>query len=43
MTPNNLKEIEQEIEKVKNEKICCSKGTQEFENARDLRDKQTKT
>ena len=40
-TPNNLKEIEQEIEKVKNEKDAAVHA-QEFENAANLRDKQTK-
>ena len=40
-TPNNLKEIEQQIEKVKNEKDAAVHA-QEFENAANLRDKQTK-
>lgn len=40
-TPSNLKEIEQEIEKVKNEKDAAV-HSQEFENAANLRDKQTK-
>jgi len=40
-TPTNLKEIEQEIEKVKNEKDAAV-HSQEFENAANLRDKQTK-
>ena len=40
-TPNNLKEIEQEIEKVKNEKDAAVHA-QEFENAANLRDKQSK-
>ena len=40
-TPNNLKEIEQEIENVKNEKDAAVHA-QEFENAANLRDKQSK-
>ena len=40
-TPSNLKEIEQEIEKVKNEKDAAVHA-QEFENAANLRDKQSK-
>ncbi|WP_199169689.1 UvrB/UvrC motif-containing protein, partial [Serratia sp. OLMTLW26] len=40
-TPPNLKEIEQEIEQVKNEKDAAVHA-QEFENAANLRDKQTK-
>ena len=39
-TPNNLKEIEQEIEKVKMKRQRVH--AQEFENAANLRDKQTK-
>ncbi|MDU3969034.1 MAG: ATP-dependent Clp protease ATP-binding subunit, partial [Staphylococcus epidermidis] len=40
-TPSNLKEIEQEIDKVKNEKDAAVHA-QEFENAANLRDKQSK-
>ncbi|MCD8834847.1 ATP-dependent Clp protease ATP-binding subunit [Staphylococcus arlettae] len=40
-TPPNLKEIEQHIEQVKNEKDAAVHA-QEFENAANLRDKQTK-
>lgn len=40
-TPPNLKELEQEIEQVKNEKDAAV-HSQEFENAANLRDKQTK-
>ena len=40
-TPPNLKEIEQQIEQVKNEKDAAVHA-QEFENAANLRDKQTK-
>jgi len=40
-TPPNLKELEQEIEQVKNEKDAAVHA-QEFENAANLRDKQTK-
>ena len=40
-TPNKLKEISQEIDKVKNEKDAAVHA-QEFENAANLRDKQSK-
>ncbi|MGV3042726.1 ATP-dependent Clp protease ATP-binding subunit [Staphylococcus rostri] len=40
-TPTNLKELEQQIEQVKNEKDAAVHA-QEFENAANLRDKQTK-